>query len=495
VSGFAAARRRDLEIAGIAGIASSDRERQIEQALDAISHRGQAGKSVRSHSGATFGEIWPAAQERYTQDVDASAVALDGEIHNWTELALGAISPREAIESCYQTLGPNAVSKLDGPFALAVADPGGVLLARDVIGKSPLYWGRSGESLCFASEIKGLLSWADEVREFPPGHYYHPTTGLVKFAEIRKRPALELPPEQVESELRARLVSSVRKRTLASDVGVWLSGGVDSAAMAALASRQMPTLESFVAGLEEAPDVEYARAVADFIGSRHHERVCSLEEMVSALPEVIYHLESFDALLVRSSALNFLVGQLASDYVPAVLSGEGGDELFAGYDYLKELDAAELADELVDITKRLHNTALQRVDRCSAGHGIVARTAFLDREVVEYALRIPAEMKLPADPDKAEKWILREAMAGLLPDEVLSRPKAKFWAGSGVGDLLATHAEGMISDSEFTSERTVSEDLVLNTKEELLYYRIFKEQFGDSVDPGLVGRTKNAPVA
>jgi asparagine synthase (glutamine-hydrolysing) len=213
---------------------------------------------------------------------------------------------------------------------------------------------------------------------------------------------------------------------------------------------------------------------------------------VKALLRVIYYLESFDAWLVRSSLLNFLVGRNAADFVPAVFSGEGGDELFAGYEYLKTLDASLLADELIDITSRLHNTALQRVDRCSTAHGLVAYVPFLDQSVVSYALRIPVRYKLFGS---TEKWILRQAMIGSLPDVVLNRPKAKFWQGAGVGELLALYAEERISDADFAQERCLTNGWLLNSKEELLYYRIFKEHFGNLSDLEWMGRTKGTPVA
>jgi asparagine synthase (glutamine-hydrolysing) len=214
-------------------------------------------------------------------------------------------------------------------------------------------------------------------------------------------------------------------------------------------------------------------------------------EMLAVLPTVIYHLESFDALLVRSSITNYLVAKAAADYVPAVFSGEGGDELFAGYEYLKALDPAALPDELIDITGRLHNTALQRVDRSAAAHDTVAHVGFLDPDVVDYALRIPIEWKLL---NRTEKWILRLALDGMLPASVLNRTKSKFWEGAGVGELLARYADDNIRVDDFERERQLPDGSQLNSREELMYYRIFREHFGEFGDLTWLGRTKGAPV-
>jgi asparagine synthase (glutamine-hydrolysing) len=482
-------------MAGIAGIAKSRQKTFVRSLLKKIARRGPAGSCVITRPQATLGQVWPQAQADLAVPVEDFSVVLDGEIHNWPELASGATCALEAIETAYHAEGPAFLSKLDGPFAIAIAQADGLFLARDVVGKSPLYCGRRGDALCFASEIKALQRVADDIAEFPPGHYYRERDGHRVFAELAVQPPVTGEAAEIGAELRSRLAAAVRKRLTGNEGGAWLSGGLDSASLTALASRQVPSLHTFATGLEGSDDLAYARAVAEHLGTIHHECICTPDEMLQILPEVIYHLESFDALLLRSSIMNYLVGRLASEHVDSALSGEGGDELFAGYAYLKDLDDSALPDELIDITKRLHNTALQRVDRCSSSHGLVARTAFLDRDVLEYALRIPPEMKIHRNGKPVEKWILRVAMDGLLPREVLERPKAKFWQGAGVGDILAAHADEAISDAEFRREREVSDGIRLNSKEETFYFRIFTEHFGDGLNPSVVGRTKGAPIA
>jgi asparagine synthase (glutamine-hydrolysing) len=122
---------------------------------------------------------------------------------------------------------------------------------------------------------------------------------------------------------------------------------------------------------------------------------------------------------------------------------------------------------------------------------MIPRVSFVDPEVVDFALQIPAEYKLR---NNVEKWILRQAVSDLLPDEILNRTKAKFWEGGGVEDLLARYADTQVSDRDFENERTLPNGWTLNTKEELLYFRIFKEHFGELTELSWMGRTKGAPV-
>jgi asparagine synthase (glutamine-hydrolysing) len=427
--------------------------------LDKMLHRGQDWRATLENQGTTFGVTGPEIQK-------ADRAALKSS---------GLLQDRAG----------------DGHFAQAQICPGGFVLTRDAVGIRPLYYGWTADGVfCFASEMKGLLAATRDIHELPHGQSFDGKQ-LQKHTEVIVQRPLEGTLGTFTVELRSRLERAVQERIGDGNVGVWLSGGLDSSVMAALARPHVGRLHTFAAGLARAPDLEFARLVAEFIHSNHHEYIVRPEEIFSTLPDAICALESFDALLVRSSVMNYLVAKAASEFVPAVFSGEGGDELFAGYEYLKSLDPVDLPSELVEITNRLHNTALQRVDRCSSAFGMVAQVAFLDPEVVEYALKIPAALKLH---NGVEKWILREAMKGSLPEAVLRRPKAKFWEGAGVEDFLAQHAEQKISDAEFEDERQLQCGWRLSTKEELFYYRSFREHFGEFDDLSWMGRTKGAPV-
>lgn len=451
-------------MSGIAGIALGGKRIEVNQMLDQIAYRGPAGRAVIETPNATIGVVATYVQSETIQDLIKKGIARD--------------------------------EAGDGHQAVAQTTTMGLQLQRDPLGIAPLYYGYNEDgALCFASEVKALIQATRDINEFPPG-YRMDGKHEKPYYLFDNYEALSDDPEAVARELRKRLENAVEKRILTNNlgdysIGAWLSGGLDSSTLAALARPLVDRLTTFAAGVPGAPDLENARMVSQFIQSDHHEVVVNLKDMLEALPDVIYHLESFDAWLVRSSVTNYLVAQRASDYVPAVFSGEGGDELFAGYSYLKQLEPMQLHNELIDITGRLHNTALQRVDRCASAHGTVAHVGFLDPQVVDYALRIPVSYKLH---DGVEKWILRQAVTDLLPEQVLMRPKAKFWEGAGVESQIAQYANDTITDRDFERGRCLGKSLRINSKEELYYYRIFHEHFGELEDFTWMGRTKGTPI-
>jgi len=443
-------------IAGIQGAGSQDR---VETMLSCMSHRGGSWKRVVEHQNAILG-------------VSGS---------NWSKGNIQTMTDKHSVQERISS----------SHYAYARIANGAFELERDPLGVSPLYYGLTGRGeLCFASEVKGLLVVTRDVHEFPPGHVMRGSK--IKTAAAKRAKPAKTASAGIHQELRRRLENSIAARIGDGNVGSWLSGGIDSTAVAAMARPHVKELHTFVAGLPGSPDVKYSEIASRHIGSTHHVLTVTPESLVDSLPQVIYHLESFDALLIRSTILNFRVAAMASDYVPAVFSGEGADELFAGYEYLAGIPQDELDKELADLVGRLHNTALQRVDRSSAANGLTAYVCFLDQGVVELASQIPVEMKIK---DGMEKWILRQAVADLLPDELLYRKKAKFWQGSGVQDHLVRYANAHVTDDDFAREKRLPGGMTLNSKEELLYYRIFRDLFGEFEDLSWMGRTKKTTAA
>lgn len=442
----------------IAGIYSPEKTKLVEEMLKQMTHRGDGWSNITQDNDTVLGMSGMELQEKSLVILREKGIAQD--------------------------------CSASGRFVRVEPSENGIRLIRDRIGIAPLYYGWTNENeLCFASEVKGLLPATTDIHELPPGHCFDGEK-LQAYYQVADQETVKDPPWKIAKELRSRLERAIQKCFDFGKPGAWLSGGLDSSAIAGIAIKYDKHLNTFAAGLPNSQDLFHARQMADHIHSNHHEVIVQPEDVIKALPDVIYHLESFDALLVRSSIFNYLVAKQTSHFVHTVFSGEGADELFAGYEYLKKIDTNSLSSELVDITKRLHNTALQRVDRCASAHGTIPQVCFLEPEVMEYAFRIPVKFKIYQG---VEKWILRQAVADILPAKVLNRPKVKFWQGVGVEGLLTQYAEKQVSTADFQRERILPNGWRLNTKEELLYYRIFNQYFGKVDDLSWMGRTKPAP--
>jgi asparagine synthase (glutamine-hydrolysing) len=428
------------------------------KALERLKHRGPDGQGIHRdpRSGATLAHRRLAIMDPSNgaqpilENSGETALVANGMIYNYRDLrhdlsaadgSSGFITQgdSEAILKGYLAYGPAIASRLDGMFTYVISDGAMVTAARDPIGIKPLYLGRSSSALFLASEIKALLGVADEIEEFPPGHIFRADLGLEAYYAIPdEEPTIEDPAEAA-ALIRKTLESAVMKR-LQTDVplGAFLSGGLDSSIIAALAIRELGSLETFSVGLEGSDDLAAARRVARHLGSDHHERILTKREVEEALPRILYHLESFDRDLVRSAVPCWFVSEVASRSVKVTLTGEGADELFAGYGYYKDYGPSDaLQEELRRSISIMHNINLQRVDRMTMAHGLEARVPFLDTDMIALAADIAPSLKLKTtDGTFVEKWILRKAFEDLLPDDIVWRDKAQFDEGSGIADLL-----------------------------------------------------------
>lgn len=405
---------------------------------------------------------------------------------SWNKVVCDGINPPKA--------NVKSVSGAKNAFALIAKTRKGFFAARDRLGIKPLYYGSSvnGENY-FSSEVKAISSHVRRVKEFPPGHFMDHRLKLRPFTERKKEKLSFDHPEDIARELRKRIRTAVLESVSGGLTGSWLSGGLDSSIIASILVKELGNLKTFAGGIEGSSDIENAAMLANFLGTDHHEVIITKDDLVQALPATIETLESFDALLVRSSVLNYLVSKEAGQYIDVSFSGEGGDELFAGYDYLKKIPEEELEEELEDITGRMHNTSLQRVDRCARAGGLTVHVPFLHEDVVRLALSIPGRFKLRRVGNRTiEKWILRLAMDGKLPPPLLWRPKEKFWEGSGVGMILKDYAESQVSEKDFRNGRVLPNGIVLASREEFFYWRIFRERLGEIGNLDWVGRTTTA---
>jgi asparagine synthase (glutamine-hydrolysing) len=490
-------------MSGIAGVFPSQNQNLVKEMLKKIEHRGtttpQIYDGVYGSLGTIYYEILHEAPGPLTTPNQERSIVFDGKLINEENIndllsfhKLSHNNNAEIVLHAYEELGTRLFGRLEGEFALAILDGERFLMARDRLGIRPLYYGFNEGKLCFASEIKALIGIVDQIHEFPPGNFLLSDHGMFDYQPyfpktVQLNGAMDSA-QQLSVHLKRAVERAIPKD---AEVGVWLSGGVDSSVIAALARPFVDRLYAFSAGIEGAPDLHYAKQVAEHIGAEYHARTYTLQEMQDILELVIYHLESFDAPLVHSAVSNYLVAKLASDYVPFVLSGEGGDELFAGYAYQKEFSSeVELTLSIQEAISALHNTALQRVDRSATAHRTGFAVPFLDPEVVRYALAIPARWKIRG-PQEMEKWPLRQGLADTLPNEVIWRGKSKFWEGSGSGKSLTKYADEAISKEAFLAERDLGSHGQLQSKEELLYYRIFRQHFKDAIPMDEIGRTQH----
>ncbi len=564
---------------GIAGTLGGGPE-PVARMTRALAHRGPDAENLWSdperpihlgHRRLAVLDLAGGSQPMWTAD-GALGVVFNGEIYNHEELreALEARGHRfashhsdtEVLLHGFREWGGALLERLNGMWAFALLDRarGRLWLARDRFGKKPLYWAHASGVFAFASEASALrlhpavgrepsttglrklfaygyapaphTIWRD-VHKLPAGCELHVELG--GSPRVRRWWEFRLEPEEPRGgdaraafaePLRERLERAVARRLVADvPVGVFLSGGIDSSAIAWAAARASKPgdLCSFSMGFEDASFDETACAerAASWVGSRHTSRLFTAARAARAWPEIAARLDEpfADPSLLPTSILC----ETARREVTVALSGDGGDELFAGYDPFRalasarlyarcvprplhrairllaarlpvshrnlsfgfkveralrglsyapalwnavwmgpleprdvaerlggEVDPEELYEEAIaawesapglgDVDRTLQfytrlylqDDILTKVDRASMLHGLEVRAPLLDVEIVDLVRRIPARFKLRG---RRTKWILKEALRGFLPDDVLDRPKKGF--GIPVGRWIA----------------------------------------------------------
>lgn len=481
-----------------------DRGRSMLSRLD---HRGPddrgyrvAGRTFLGHTRLAIVDLadgrqpMPAGAEHW--------LVANGEIYNHGELRSELDHPfrtrsdSEAIGALLLAEGVPGIARLWGMYAFVVAGPRlGLVAARDELGIKPLYWARVDGTVQFASELRAFdADVRPAVTEFPPGHAWSEATGLVRVRPRVAEPPVPADRAAARTLIRERLITAVRRRLMAdTPVGVFLSGGLDSSLVAAVMARYADPrhgpVRSFAIGTADSPDLAAARRVAEHLGLEHTERVYEADEALAALPRVVASIESYEPSLVRSAIPNYLLAETTARSVKVVLTGEGADELFAGYDHLRALDHDQLGTELRRSVRGLHNLNLQRCDRVTMAFGLEARVPFLDLDLVALAERIPVAWRLPGRLGQ-EKALLREAFQGWLPDDVLWRVKEQFGDGSGMAGLVRSHLPALGAPEDWDRHR-VDGLRPPRSREELAYQLIFADTLA-GVSGDVLGRFATA---
>ncbi|MFC1928746.1 asparagine synthase-related protein [Chloroflexota bacterium] len=478
-------------MAGIAGILGADNG-ELGRMLDRIKYRGPHETWINQEGQVNVGCLelnvgGDCKDSAHRASDNKIATIIDGRVYNPDK---GSMTDAEVVLALYKKYGIRFAGKLDGDFACAISDRGQMLLARDWAGIKPLYYGHSDGRLCFASEAKALVGIADDVKEFPPGYVYSRELGFKKYAsEAVETPEFE-DYEQGKKVVKELLMEATEKRMKDNAVGgVLLSGGLDSSLIAYMAHEIKPDIECFTVSMEEGQDLPLAKDVTKYLGVKHHILMFGENEIKEILPLAIHHQEMYEESCVHGAIANFLAGRFVTPHTKIVLTGEGADEFFGGYDgqFKKGSNPEEVASIVDNLINVAHNTALQRLDRLNAANSYESRTPFLDARVMDFSLKIPIQYKIHGE-EQVGKWIVRQAFEGCLPEHIIYQTKRFFAQGSGVAYIMRAQAEKEISQAELEEFNKIDGNPYLSSVEELYYYRIFKQTFPHPAYDRLVGR-------
>ncbi len=509
-------------ILAVTGVDIEDRpelRRRVLALSRRLRHRGPDWSGIEQQPRAylaheRLGIVDPGSgKQPLLDDTGDLALVVNGEIYNhralrsrYPDYPFRTGSDCEVILPLWKELGPACVHELDGMFAFVIsnAKTGEVYAARDHMGIVPLYYGvgRDG-STWFASEMKALVDDCERFASFPPGHAWLDGT-LSAWFQPAWHSETNVPTAPLDpAALKEALEQAVVKRMM-SDVpwGVLLSGGLDSSLVSAIAARHAgrrveddeqseawwPRLHSFSIGLEGAPDLAAARKVAGSLGTVHYEYTFTVQEGLDAIPDVIYHLETFDVTTIRASTPMYLMARkIRALGVKMVLSGEGADEIFGGYLYFhKAPNAEEFHHENVRKLKTLHLYDCLRANKSMCAWGVETRVPFLDKHFLATALSFDPTAKMSGthpDGPRIEKHCLRAAFDTkddpYLADEILWRQKEQFSDGVGYNwiDSIKEHVEAEVSDTMMAQASFRFPENTPATKEAYYFRSIFEEHY------------------
>eukprot|EP01084_Bolivina_argentea_P181859 314047_1 len=488
-------------------------------------------------------------------------LSVNGEIYNFKDLYRDYLSeicyrPKtfsdsEVILHLYRKYGINFLSLLRGMYSFILLDTNKnknetkIFFARDVIGIKPFWIGYDYENkkcIYLSSELKAISKIVQFVESIKPGHYFYgPYDKIINNNKHIITTSFYFPLyhnniynyynndnfETIKLKIKSLLTESVKLRMLRDTnngikIGAYLSGGLDSSLIAAIAAQFTDTLYTFSVGLKYydystnkeiiGDDIIAARKVV-----KHLSKICKIHHFEclyhpndvikndgQIIKDTIFAFESYDEPMLRACISNLMVAQLAhKNNIKLILTGDGADEIFGGYLHLKYYkNGNNLQKRLVSMISKL-TTHLKRQDGCSMNYGIEARVPFLDEMFVSYVMTINPKYKLHSFENKfIEKYLLRLIFNddNIIPNEILWRQKVTFSTGVGI-KLYSTLSEFCNKKITNLQMRNVKKIYPINTpksKTQFYYRQIFENYFGQNrnncvefvVDPTDKFRTK-----
>jgi asparagine synthase (glutamine-hydrolysing) len=340
-----------------------------------------------------------------------------------------------------------------------------MIIGRDQIGVRPLYSNNidlTSKSILLSSEIKGMKFYNENVKEFEPGtilniNFNNNIIDNIKsynFKTVYNIIEINENDEYYLEKIRNAVINSVKRRLISDKpISFLLSGGVDSSIIAAVSSKLLDNtnINTFCCGMNNGTDLKYAKMVSNFIKSNHTEVIFTSEEALNTIEDVIYTTETWDTTTIRASVGQYLVSKYISTKTDfkVVLVGEGPDEVCSSYlfNYYAP-NGKELHNIAKEYVKNIHMYDGKRADRCISKWSLEARIPFLDPEFINIYWSLPSEWRHPKYKG-IEKWYLRKAFEGYLPDEVLWRKKEAFSDAISSKDnswfnIIQTHIKSLV---------------------------------------------------
>ena len=425
---------------------------------------------------------------------DGSKSICNGELYGFRELKkhldfnFVSESDCELLLPLWKVFKTDMFKMLDAEFACVLYDGTlkEIIAARDPIGIRPMFYGYTKDNkILFASEMKCLQDLCVDVKAFPPGHYYYKGEFIQYYDATKYSKFINDEVDVITKEINKKLTDGIVKRLDAdAPLGFLLSGGLDSSLVCSIAAKWLREnggrkIRTFAIGMDlDAIDLKYAKIVADYIDSDHTEVIITKEDVLNALKEVIYVLETYDITTIRASIGMYLLCKYIRENtdIKVLLTGEISDELF-GYKYTDFAPSPnEFQKESEKRIRELYMYDVLRADRCISSNSIEARVPFGDLKFVDYVMGINPEKKMNIY--GKGKYLLRQSFTdNYLPEVILQREKAAFSdaVGHSLVEDIKEYAEALYSDLELEDKYKKYEyHKPPYTKESLLYREIFE---------------------